>query len=311
MHAVGHGNPWIADVEADRRPVPAWLTALIGIGFAVGILMIVPRGLSSRFGEWVATAAADLGAPWPDMLARAAPAMLIFGGLYGVAAAATAFEGRPLWRLRGRWPLALLAGLAVGAGAFCASVAIVGVAGDVTAAASAPRPSVAGALILGALLVAFQVSAEEAYFRGWLQPVFCAHWGPWMGLGATALLFGALHVIAGAQGPLAIFNLVLGGLMFGLLALRSGGLIAPAAAHFGWNWTESGGLGLTHPAGGSLAALRLAGGDLWSGGPDGMNGSPALTLALAIVVAILIRVGPNPSARPEARRSGRAPRRRP
>jgi membrane protease YdiL (CAAX protease family) len=301
MERVGHGNPWIADVEGARRGVPAWAATLAAMGFATGVLAVVGRLLSPEIGDRVANATGALGEPWSDILARAAPALIIFGALYAAAVAATAFEGRPLWRFRGRWPVALLAGLAVGAGAFGASVALVSIAGDVTAAPAPPRAPTAGAMILGAAIVAFQASAEEVYFRGWLQPVLCARWGPWLGLGATALLFGVLHIIAGAHGALAVFNLCLGGLMFGLLALRSGGLIAPAAAHFGWNWTESGVLGLTPGASGSLASLHLAGGDLWSGGADGMNGSPALTLALAIVVAGLIRAGPgrpSPSARP-------------
>jgi membrane protease YdiL (CAAX protease family) len=294
MDAVGHGNPWIADVEAGRRRVPVWLTAPVAIVFVVGVLWVFGRILAPAIAASAGAAARGLGDPWADILGRSAPALVIFGALFAAAVIATTYEGRTLWRLRGRWPLALLAGLALGGGAFSAGLAIVWLAGGVAPAASPVQPSAAGALVLGAALVAFQASAEEIYFRGWLQPEFCADLGPWVGLTATALLFGGLHVISGAHGPLAVVNLCLGGFMFGLLALRSGGLVAPAAAHFGWNWTESGALGLTPEAGGSLASLRLSGDDLWSGGVDGMNGSLALTVVLAIVVAALILGGPRP-----------------
>jgi membrane protease YdiL (CAAX protease family) len=292
METVGHGNPWIADVEGARRRVPVWLMAIIAIVFVVGVLGVFGRILAPAIVAGAATVVGGLGDPWADILGRSAPALVIFSALFAAAVAVTAFEGRPLWRLSGRWPLALVAGLALGGGAFSVGLAIVWLTGGVAREASPFQPSTAGALVLGAGLVAFQASAEEVYFRGWLQPELCADLGPWVGVTATALLFGALHVISGAHGPLAVVNLCLGGFMFGLLALRSGGLVAPAAAHFGWNWTESGGLGLTPEAGGSLASLRLSGDSLWSGGADGMNGSLALTVVLAIVVGALVLWGP-------------------
>jgi membrane protease YdiL (CAAX protease family) len=122
--------------------------------------------------------------------------------------------------------------------------------------------------------------------------VLCASWGPWLGLLATSALFAGLHMIAGAHGALAVVNLLLGGMLFGLLALRSGGLAAPAAAHFAWNWTESGVLGLDAGPTGRLLDLRLQGSALWSGGPDTMNGSLAMTIVLSALVLTLMSVKP-------------------
>jgi membrane protease YdiL (CAAX protease family) len=139
--------------------------------------------------------------------------------------------------------------------------------------------------------VAFQSTAEEVFFRGWLQPLLCARWGPWFGLATTAALFGALHLIAGVHGPLAVANVFLAGLLFGLLALRSGGILAPLAAHFAWNWTESGLLGLAPAPMDSLFHLRLGGAALWSGGADAMDGSLGPTLVLLVLDACLIALG--------------------
>ena len=91
---------------------------------------------------------------------------------------------------------------------------------------------------------------------------------------------------------MALLNLMLGGMAFGLLALRSGGLWAPFAAHTAWNWIESGVLGLEpNPgvgAGGSILDLDIVGAGLWSGGGDAMNGSLAATLVLLLGVAGLV-----------------------
>src|SRR5207302_4511959 len=125
-----------------------------------------------------------------------------------------------------------------------------------------------GAILVGLSIVAVQSIAEEAFFRGWLQPILCKDWGVRTGLIVTSALFGALHVIAGAHGPLAVANLFLGGMLFGVLALGTGNLLAPAAAHFAWNWTESGVLGLTPDPGGSLFNLKLIGAQIWNGGAD-------------------------------------------
>jgi membrane protease YdiL (CAAX protease family) len=120
-----------------------------------------------------------------------------------------------------------------------------------------------------------------------------------------------LHLAGGAREPLSLLNLFLGGVLFGLLALRSGGLWAPFIAHFAWNWTEACGLGLEANPGigpnASLFHIALHGDALWSGGDDRLNGSVAMTLVLAALVLGLLAFGASRSERPAAYRSGSAP----
>ena len=112
-----------------------------------------------------------------------------------------------------------------------------------------------------------------------------------MGVICTSAIFAGLHVIAGAQSLFAVANLFLGGVLFGLLALRTGNLFAAAAAHFSWNWAESGGLGLSESPTGSLVHLGFRGATLWNGGADTMNGSLATSLVLATLVCAVALVG--------------------
>lgn len=306
MYAADYDNPWVREIETAPRPLPAWAAVLAGSIFAATVLLL-SRRLAPQAAAQITKVLGHLAAPWPDILTFGALQFIVFGAFLVAAVAATRIEGRSLWRLGPGWPGALGAGFGVGLVGFCASVGVAWLAGAVTVGhpphVSTPLAGVAA----GLLFVAFQSAAEEAFFRGWLQPVLCARWGPWLGLVATSMLFAALHVIAGAHSLLAVANLFLGGMVFGLLALRSGGLLAPWAAHFAWNWTESGLLGLDLQPTGHLFDLQLRGTKMWSGAADTMNGSLATTIVLAALTAVLVLVGPSRSAPPAAHRSDRVP----
>ena len=140
-----------------------------------------------------------------------------------------------------------------------------------------------------------QSASEELFFRGWLQPVLARAWGPIAAIAITAVAFAALHVAGGARTPLTLLNLMLGGLLFGLLAWRSGGLAAPIAAHAGWNWSEAILFGLDpNPGAGGFGAvhdLDLLGPARWGGSPEGLNASIAMTFVLvALIVPLAARL---------------------
>ncbi|WP_156841946.1 CPBP family intramembrane glutamic endopeptidase [Novosphingobium aquimarinum] len=153
----------------------------------------------------------------------------------------------------------------------------------------------AGFVWLALLLSVLQVLAEEVVFRGWVQPVLAETWGPAMGVSLSALAFALLHLAGGAEGFLTIANLFLGGLVMGLLALRSGGILASFAFHYVWNVSEESLFGLVpnpgSPVFGSLVDLDLAGPEWLGGGPQGLNASVAMTAALVLVLAVIALAG--------------------
>ncbi len=67
---------------------------------------------------------------------------------------------------------------------------------------------------------------EELAFRGFIQPRFTARWGPLVGIGATALLFGFLHMDVW-QGAFATGI----GVLYGWAAWRSGTVWLGMLAH--------------------------------------------------------------------------------
>ena len=182
------------------------------------------------------------------------------------------------------------AGFAIGLAGFALAFGIAAL-GAVTALQPAPLALLP--FLLGILAIGFQSAVEEIIFRGWIQPLLTRHIGPWGGIAVAAIAFGLLHILAGANTAISILNICLAGALFGLLAWRSGGLLAPIAAHFSWNWAETVLFGLSPNPGvdvwGAVWNFELGGAVLWSGGGEGMNASLAETfvlLALCLPLAL-------------------------
>lgn len=292
LFRVDFENPWIESVDAAPRSMPIWafvpgtlILSVVVIRYAPGIAVAISMGFHEPLSHFQGN--------WPEILANVIFYVVVFAPLTGLALVGGVIEGRKTWLPESHPARAVLAGCALGVAGFGASIGIaylVGVVhpGDgVLVGISALWPIAAGAIMIGV-----QAGAEEIYFRGWIQPIFCSRWGPFLGVVVGALCFSALHLVAGPRGLVAVANFFLSGIMFGVLALRSGGIWAAAAMHWAWNWTESCGFGANPNPGlgptGALMDMDLAGVQLWSGGPDAMNGSLATTIVLSVIVAMLL-----------------------
>jgi membrane protease YdiL (CAAX protease family) len=146
--------------------------------------------------------------------------------------------------------------------------------------------------VAGSALILFQVSSEEIFFRG------CCS-GRSKGAPARAppfafqtLVFAGFHLLGGTRSALTLANLLLGGIWFGLLAWRSGGLVASLLAHFSWNATEELIAGLSPNPGtgqfGALVDLDLMGKPLWGGSEEGLNASVAMSIVLVALILPLV-----------------------
>ena len=232
--------------------------------------------------------------------------VLVFGPLIAIAVILGLLSRRPVLRAGTRPMSWTLVGLACGVAAIAASAGFAWLSGGLRPAIQ-PMPLVPALVGLSIALTLFQTGAEEMLFRGWLQPALITRIGVTGGVLGGALIFAAFHIITGIPSWMSLVNLFLGGLWFGLLALRSGGILAPLAAHFAYNAIEDCGLGLM-PNGtvengvqvwvGPLGALRdfdLIGAPLWGSGPEGLNASLGLTAALiAMILPLLAPRAPRP-----------------
>jgi membrane protease YdiL (CAAX protease family) len=139
---------------------------------------------------------------------------LLYGSLFLLSVA----DPAPLGRSRAHPAGVLALGLA--------AVALSG-------AVAGPAVPAAGVTAATLLLATPAAAAEEAFFRRYLYARF-ERWGGAVAIGATALLFAAIHV------PLygvAAFPLDLGaGVLFGWQRWASGTWTVPAATHVLANW---------------------------------------------------------------------------
>jgi len=197
-------------------------------------------------------------------------------------------ERRPILRA-GRRPIKWAAiGLALGIGGLAITAGYVWINGTMR---SEPlgKPMPGATLAMGLALSVLTVGAEEILFRGWLLSALEDRVGQALAVVLSAVAFSGFHVLGGAQNPLSLVNLMLGGIWFALLAQRSGGLLAPFFAHLGWNVTEELGFGLV--AGSEFSSLlnhEMVGSALWGGSDEGLNASIAMSLVLiALIVPLL------------------------
>ena len=292
-HGISYSNAWVLRVDGAGRRTPSW--AVLGAGALALLLSMLGGG--ALYGRFMGLLQ---GHPALD---QAALDLCVVGPLYAAALAGLAYEKRAPQAANAGIATALGAGLGLGALGFALAVGLSALLGAVAAGAPpAPLGHRLSGLAIGAALVAFQAFGEELFFRGWMQPVLAARWGPWIGLVAVSVLFAVAHALGRPPGALALLNDGLAGMVFGLLAFRSGGVAAPFAAHFAWNWAEQSLFGLTPNPGvnalGSLFDLDLVGSGLLGAGPDEMNGALTATAALLVMGAVALAWTPGRRAQP-------------
>lgn len=252
------------------------LAALVVLGFRWG-------------GTYIPAASSGSGAAWLDFGFTVA----LFGAL-GAAGLAGIHHTCGLAGLLGpRTGRMAISGGAVGAIALLLAFLYARLAGTAVRVPAATGHGIV-AFLIGSVAVAVQASAEETYFRGWLQRALARDWPPAAALIGAAGAFSLLHLLGGARAPISLLNIFLAGVLFGLLADRTRGLAAPLAAHAAYNWTETLLLGLDpNPGTGSFGALwdyDLAGPAIWGGSSEGLNASFGLCAALVALIVPLLFV---------------------
>ncbi|MEU0675791.1 CPBP family glutamic-type intramembrane protease [Streptomyces sp. NPDC006172] len=231
------------------RPLVGTLLLLAGIMFTLllvyGLADVwgaardypVDRDGMTEFGP-VAGTAVDLVA-----IAVAIPVVLLAARAIGDRPAGTvsSVTGRLRWRLLGTYALAAFAvSLVTGVVMFL-------LPGDDEPASWTGWESFLSAMAMLFVLVPFQAAAEEYVFRGWLTQTAGAFLrSPWIAVVPQAVLFAAAH---GWGTPWGFADLVVFGVVAGLLSVRTGGLEAGIALHavnnlfaFGFSAAVVGGL---------------------------------------------------------------------
>lgn len=129
---------------------------------------------------------------------------------------------------------------------------------------------------------------QELIFRGWLLPVIGYRYNWKLGVGLSALLYGAFHIFI-FQNPIDVLNLSLLGVFLGLYALQEGSIWGAVAFQSVWLWANSNLLGFPLQTQLPINSIFFAvqpNKPFWlSGGDVGLRGSAVLTVILVLVSA--------------------------
>jgi len=293
--------------ETEGRPRAPWrLLGWVLLALLFGVLVSVPVTV-----PLLLVGDATLGRWFPGV---APDAVVVVGATVGqnvglmVASlvAAVAFDRRRIADLGlefdREWGLELLVGFALGA------VLVVGVllvelaAGWATVTGTALESGVdlPTALLFGALFVVGSVG-EEVVFRGYvLTNVAEGLNGFWsigpggasaVAVGATAVLFGVVHLSNPEGGVVGGAIIVLAGILLGTAYVLTDSLALPIGFHVGWNWFQGQVVGF--PVSGlagspALLDLEATGPAAFTGGtfgPEaGLVGAVAFVAGLAVVL---------------------------
>ncbi len=127
----------------------------------------------------------------------------------------------------------------------------------------------------------------------------------WSAAVIMSIVFGSGHLLNPGENRVGILMVFVAGMVFSYALWRTGSLWWAIGFHMAWDWAQSFLFGV--PDSGGLSAGRLflthpTGNPLFSGGPDGPEGS-LYVLPTMLVVALLIRFttrpGPQPQLEPE------------
>jgi len=283
---------------AGRVDAPS-LRAVAGLVLAVAAPSLIILYASELDGALasLAGAAEDGTGAWLDC--AIATLMLLLAMLGSVLLAQPI---KPGWRAPGL----IVSALPVGITALAATLALAAAAGAVTY--SNGKIASFALFLAGTLLIAIKASSEELLFRGFLQPLLCRAWGPMTAIIVASLAFTAIHIAGGWRDPVSLLNIALAGGWFGLLAWRTGGVLAPILAHAGYNWAEEMLFGASPNPGiggfGALFDVDLTGPARLAGSADGLNASLLLTAVLTAMILPLVLRWPMAEAAITKRKTG-------
>lgn len=130
---------------------------------------------------------------------------------------------------------------------------------------------------------------EELAFRAILLRLTARLFGPLTGLIVSAVLFGAAH--ASHASPVAIAQIVVAGLVLGLLYVESGRLWLSIGAHLGYDFTEWSLMGVGDKDGALVISPAPHASAVLTGGNFGPDGSIFMTLVGLLFMAAILAIG--------------------
>lgn len=140
-----------------------------------------------------------------------------------------------------------------------------------------------------------QGGTEEVATRGWLLTRIAARTNLPLAIAISSSLFGILHLGNSGVTVLSVLNIVLDGVLAGLLLIYTDSIWLVVAQHGTWNYVQGNLLGFQVSGTGadaSIFSFTMGSGPDWlTGGEFGAEGSIITTLVLLVSLVIVYRLG--------------------
>ena len=140
-----------------------------------------------------------------------------------------------------------------------------------------------------------QGGTEEVATRGWLLTRIAARTNLPLAIAISSSLFGILHLGNSGVTVLSVLNIVLDGVLAGLLFIYTDSIWLVVAQHGTWNYVQGNLLGFQVSGTGadaSIFSFTMGDGPDWlTGGAFGAEGSIITTLVLLVSLVIVYRLG--------------------
>ena len=140
-----------------------------------------------------------------------------------------------------------------------------------------------------------QGGTEEVATRGWLLTRIAARTNLPLAIGISSSLFGILHLGNAGVTFLSVLNIILDGVLAGLLFIYTDSIWLVVAQHGTWNYVQGNLLGFQVSGTGadaSIFSFTMGSGPDWlTGGTFGAEGSIITTLVLLVSLVIVHRLG--------------------
>ena len=140
-----------------------------------------------------------------------------------------------------------------------------------------------------------QGGTEEVATRGWLLTRIAARTNLPLAIAISSSLFGILHLGNAGVTVLSVLNIVLDGVLAGLLFIYTDSIWLVVAQHGTWNYVQGNLLGFQVSGTGadaSIFSFTMGSGTDWlTGGEFGAEGSIITTIVLLLSLVIVYRLG--------------------
>lgn len=137
-----------------------------------------------------------------------------------------------------------------------------------------------------------QGATEEIVTRGWLLDVLITKYNIGFGLFISSTLFGVMHLANPNVNYIAVINIILVGVFYGLYVIKTNDLWAVCGMHSAWNFAQGNLFGFEvsglNVSVGSLIDLNLVGNDFVTGGIFGPEAGIVATFVLLLSILILL-----------------------